>query len=625
MHSIKQSRQAAIAAALIIALALQSTPVAGQDGGQPQPAQQNTTAPAQEPPAGELLVKTYRSPCDGARIAYGLWLPAGYDESKRWPLIVFLHGSGEGRHWRSPTGVNASVPVLGNRSDIPFVVVFPLMRGSWSISSLAERDVLDTIDEVEKQYSIDEDRVHLTGLSLGGFAAFRIACRYPHLFASVTPFCGGGETDLAANLRDVAVRIYHGAKDVTVLPKHSREMAAALRDARIKADYRELPQSKHVCWRGPYASEELYQYLLGVRRDPSPTRISYRTYDLRYPRAYWATIQERIEPADPAFIDVFIAPDGRSVLVHAENVAILELLPPAGKLAAGKTPRFIINNKTVAAAQYDERYVLRLAARKAEATGDASEPAPAKPATDPVMRKKSACFDGPLQDVMNDAFLIVPPAGTAPAPENNAAGDATDAWSAAVKIAFQRFDRLVYWRAPIVAADKLSPQQVQSHHLICVGTRQNNALIRDATLRVPLSSDGQHLFFENKRLDDSLVAFILLQPSPVADGRYLVVASGHPDAVGRLTAQALTPPFLNPSPREDLLIMKRDGTLLAFPSTPPAQPEPSDRTDMARRLPPRGPLLTNAWRLRAEDQAFLRTLIVEENGQMGEQQGHSPP
>jgi len=524
------------------------------------------------PAQGQLVKRTYVSSIDGAAIDYALWLPPGQGDrpDEAWPLIVFLHGSGEGKDWEAPTSINASVPVLGARSEIPFIVVFPLMRGSWSINSLAERDVLETIADVQTHFVVDPDRVHLVGLSLGGFAGWRLACRYPHLWASATLFCGGGEPDLAVNLRHVPVRVYHGARDPIVPVEQSRDMVAALRKADIPVQYIEIPEGKHNIWSDPLSGKELYGWIGLQRRVGRPRRIGFRTHTLRHQRAYWASIESMIDPAAPAFVDVFVPPGESRVFVHTENVGHLVLDPPAEFFGNAGTSPFVVNNQQVAGTQTDRGWSIRL---PGGAEGE---------------RIKRRGLSGPIQDVLFDSFVV--------SVANPTDAERNRAWAAAADQAFDWTNRLTAGDVPMIPADQVTQELMQRSHLICIGDTTDHPLLADLVGKVPLHAEAGRVYLDGQPLAESLAAFVMIYPNPLVPDRYIVICSGRPGAVGRLAGMALTPPYLNPEPVEDVILLRRDGELLPWTDAPEVA---RDASPKGERLRPRGPVFDSAWRLPA--------------------------
>lgn len=529
---------------------------------------------------GEMVKRTYTSAIDGAALDYALWLPAGYAAGSDWPLIVFLHGSAEGTNWMAPTRPAASVPVLGEMADLPFVVAFPLMRGSWSISTLAERDVMDVVVDVESHCKIDPDQVHLVGLSLGGFAGWRIASRYPDRFATLTAFCGGGEPELAVNLRHLGLNVVHGTRDRNVPVSLSREMVAALKQAGIEANYTEYPQSGHVVWGETLGSGLLYRWMSNRRRVGDPRRISFRTYTLRHASAYWATVESMIDPAKPAFVDVFVPPGDTLVLVQADNVGRLSLKVPGLLIEAERRVRFEVNGEIFQARRDDRGWRLDI-----------------EPAKDGTWAKRPG-LSGPIQDVFYEKFVVVVPSEGGPQVVNR--------WLAAAGRAMAWTQQMVANRVQVVSASAVTDELMGEAHLICFGNPSNNAVLRRMTGLLPLHADTGRVFAGGEALDGHVVGFVMIHPNPLAPDRYLVVCSGLAEAVAELGAAVLGPIALSPPRVEDLVLMGADGKIVNWKGANEKERGLGER--MGARLPGRGPVLDRNWRLEPAALEWLHSI-----------------
>ena len=531
---------------------------------------------------GQLVRQTYTSPIDGAALNYALWLPPRYNApelaEKRWPLIVFLHGSGEGDHWMSPTKPHASIPVRGELNDLPFLVAFPTLRGSWSISALAERDVLDVLADVEATRRVDADRVHLVGLSMGGFAAWRIATRYPDRFASLVMFCGGGEPELAVNLRHVPVRLFHGDQDQSVPVARSRELAKALQEAGANVEYREVPGEGHVVWPGPLAARSLYDWLGAQRRVDQPRRVSFRCPSLRYADAYWVHVERLVDPGREGFVAALAPAGGKQVVVHAENVAQLRLTPPAEWFADGAMPTFALapegeSPQPVDAVRVDDGWRLTLQASPSAAPAD-------RPAKRPGLA-------GPIQDVLLDRFVTAVPAGTDGEPDAQ--------WVAVANHVLGWRKRLLVEDLPVVLGRALTDELKASAHIIYLGDPSAESGWKEASARWPVQWREGRFYAGDRALSEHLAAAVFVQPSPWSADRYVVVALGEPGAVARAATFALTPLFLNPPPREDLLVLADDGSVVSWAGG--WRLEDWAKLTFGAQLPARGLVLDDRWQL----------------------------
>lgn len=202
---------------------------------------------------------------DFVPLQYLVHLPPGYsaESSQRWPLILFLHGSGERGDNLQRVKVNGIPKLVETRKDLPFIVISPQCpaREWWLSASLN-----DLLDEVSAKYHVDADRIYLTGLSMGGFGSWSMAAQYPQRFAAVAPICGGGDPDDVAILKDLPIWVFHGGQDPTVPIKRSQEMVDALTKVSGRVRFTVFPEAGHDSWTAAYNTQELYTWLLQQRR-----------------------------------------------------------------------------------------------------------------------------------------------------------------------------------------------------------------------------------------------------------------------------------------------------------------------------------------------------------------------
>lgn len=226
---------------------------------------------------------------------YLLHLPTGYDRSadRAWPLLVFLHGSGErgadpwlvAKHGPpkllrsdSPAPENETPAAAARRTEAmrqlatQFIVVSPQCpAGTW----WEDDAVLALVDEIAAQQKVDTRRIYLTGLSLGGFGTWSVGLKNPQRFAAIAPICGGGERTWVrraartqpAVLKSLGVWVFHGAKDRTVLLEESEQMVEALKQAAVPdLQFTVYPEAAHDSWTESYANPDLYAWLLKHQR-----------------------------------------------------------------------------------------------------------------------------------------------------------------------------------------------------------------------------------------------------------------------------------------------------------------------------------------------------------------------
>jgi predicted peptidase len=204
---------------------------------------------------------------DAGEAKYVVFVPESYDGTKPFPLVLFLHGSGatgdDGK--RQVNGIAAEI--RRHEKTFPAIVIFPQSHDrTWRANSADGKRAMAILDEVEKAFKVDRDRVYLTGLSMGGFGTWSLAAAHPDRWAAIVPICGGGNTKDAAKIKDIPCWCFHGDADPTVNVEQSRSMIKALKEAGGQPKYTEYPGVSHDSWTRTYANAELYQWLWKQKR-----------------------------------------------------------------------------------------------------------------------------------------------------------------------------------------------------------------------------------------------------------------------------------------------------------------------------------------------------------------------
>ncbi len=194
---------------------------------------------------------------------YLIAVPQEEPAAEGWPLLLFLHGLGECGSDINRVKKHGPPKLIENGKRFPFVVVSPQCpRGSrweaWRLSVL--------LDEVIKRNDIDEERVYITGLSMGGFGTWDLAAYSPERFAAIAPICGGGNTLDGKLLKNLPVWVFHGAEDKIVPASFSESMVTAIRRAGGGSKITIYPHAGHDSWTETYENPELYEWLLKKKR-----------------------------------------------------------------------------------------------------------------------------------------------------------------------------------------------------------------------------------------------------------------------------------------------------------------------------------------------------------------------
>jgi len=258
-------------------------------------------------PSSEPFLKAYKSETKQSGIfpyRYLLSTPPSYkdDTTKHWPLLLYLHGSGEShsnnielaKAHGIPRLVQAyenlkngkpapektqyrSEPLPEDFEELPpvnlgcakivaeqFITLTPQVEPDpkdnsvdWEVKSLSA-----LLDEIEKKYRVDKERIYVTGNSMGGFGAFSLAQEQPERFAAIIPICGGGDPESAIKLKNLPIWVLHGYKDDIVPFHNSEEMVDALKKIEGNVKFTTFTDAWHDCWTETYNMKEIYEWLL---------------------------------------------------------------------------------------------------------------------------------------------------------------------------------------------------------------------------------------------------------------------------------------------------------------------------------------------------------------------------
>lgn len=192
-------------------------------------------------------------------MSYILDLPN--DAKGKLPLIVFLHGSGE--RGTNLEMVKAHSPfTYKNLMKEPVAILAPQCpENTWWDTQA----IYFLIKEIVQKYKIDESRIYLTGLSMGGWGTLKLAGEHPEMFAAVAPVCAPTDRVMEANIhnyKDMNIKIYHGGMDDVVLPENAFNFWMALHPVNPKAELIVFPNDNHNSWDSTYSNPDFYKWML---------------------------------------------------------------------------------------------------------------------------------------------------------------------------------------------------------------------------------------------------------------------------------------------------------------------------------------------------------------------------
>ena len=230
-------------------------------------------ASAAEPAPGKQIeaTSTVKVADEGGRqereatLRYWLFVPAAYsaDESQRWPLVLFLHGSGERGDDLELVKKHGPPKWLSQRPDFPAVVISPQCPAAqrWNAAELAK-----LIESAANNLRIDRQRLYVTGLSMGGSGTWSLLAERPDLFAAAIPICGRGNLTRIEAIAKTPVWVAVGAKDRAGLVTNNIDLVAALTATGGATGFTLYPDLAHDCWTTTYEDEAIWKWLFSQKR-----------------------------------------------------------------------------------------------------------------------------------------------------------------------------------------------------------------------------------------------------------------------------------------------------------------------------------------------------------------------
>lgn len=208
-------------------------------------------------------------------------LVSDYDPKTEYPLVIFLHGSGERGN---DNEAQLKWGVMNFASDHimkmhPSIVIAPQCPEKTSWANLSYEDMslessptktmkllIELINDAILKMPVDTNRIYITGLSMGGYGTYDAMMRYPDLFAAAVPVCGGGDISKASSIAHIPMWIFHGALDGAVSPELSQNMVKALTEQGANPGYTQYPETGHFSWIAAYSDDMMMEWLYSQRK-----------------------------------------------------------------------------------------------------------------------------------------------------------------------------------------------------------------------------------------------------------------------------------------------------------------------------------------------------------------------
>lgn len=530
------------------------------------------TATAQKLAAGPQVLSFY-SDVDDTEQPYALYLPKNFDEHKKYPLVVMLHGAGSNHRLAlkrvfgksntpGETDVEAS-RYFPSWKDVDYIVVAPYARGTLGYQGFREKDVWDMLADVQRRFSIDEDRMYLTGLSMGGGGTLWLGLSRPDLWAAIAPVCPApppGTDALAPNALNFPVHFFQGDADQAVPVEGTRKWVKNLQDLGTKVEYTEYPGVNHNSWENAYENGFIFDWFGQFKRNPHPERVRFVSNNYRHRKAWWIQF-DQLTPGEAASIDAkFTKANNIEVSTSGLRAFTLDLTGHP-TYDAYRRLKITIDGQTLNVSATNGRYSFNL---QDKAWTFATFVFPEN--------TKQPGAEGPLAEAFAERHLYV--YGTLDNPSPEELNKRIEVANAAANWSIDRGQFLGRVRFyPRVIADKeVRPSDLESSHLILFGDKTTNQLIAKSSEQLPIE------------LNSSATDYCLLYIYP-HNGHYVVINSGPPWWTGLESKgwRYLPEPYSVVSSAKDFLLFKDNPQNVILGGT-----------------------FDNSWKLKPEDAAKLK-------------------
>jgi hypothetical protein len=461
----------------------------------------------------------YISKIDGSIQPYGVFLPetfaAGADHKHR--VDTWFHGRGENL---SELSFVEGVSKGGGPFTPPDSIVVQLYGRYCCANKLAgEVDLFEALDEVRKQYGVDESRITVRGFSMGGASTWQFAVHYPGKWACAAPGAGFSETadflkvfqneklkptdfeqklwhmydctDYAVNLFNLPTVAYSGELD-------SQKQAADMMEAAMKKEGLDLvhiigPKTKHAYEKN--AKEEVAKKvdeIVAKGRDPLPKKIRFTTWILQYNESHWVRVDGLEKSWERARVEAELADGG--IKATTVNVTAVTF--------AANQPKVTLDGQALEGTSF----------HKADGKWAAG------PLPDGLRKRHGLC--GPIDDAFLDSFIMVKPTGK---PLNDKVGD----WAAK-----EMEHALVHWRqqyrgdAPLTSDDTVSSDLIANSNLILWGDPSSNKVLAKIADKLPIKWTSKEVTVGAKTYSSDTHVAVLIFPNPLNPKKYVVLNSG---------------------------------------------------------------------------------------------------
>lgn len=454
---------------------------------------------------------------------YAIYIPKHFDETKKYPLVIFLHGAmsnhrlglrrvfgqgnNQGEDFVKPGFIPKETDLEATRyfpelKEVDYIVAAPYARGTAGYQGIPEQDVYDMLADIKNRFLIDEDRIYLTGLSMGGGGTIWLGLTRPDIWAAIAPCCPAppdGASDLICNATNLPVHLFVGDKDF--LYPIALDWKKKFESNASHFDYAEYPGIGHNSWEYAYKDGFIFDWFAQFKRNMYPSHVKFSTRWYKYNKAYWVKI-DKMTPSILANIDARFT-NINTIVISTDGIEAFTLnLNGHPQFKSGEKTTIILDSipfkikfqNSISFCKIDNKWINQQYI--------------------PASSSKQPGAEGPISAAISGNHVYVYGTGGNPSAEElqnrrSIAAAAAD-WSA---------DRGMFGRImifPRVLSDKeVRQSDLETSNLILFGTRETNSIIEKFADKLPL-----HL---NMNAKDYGLVYIF----PV-NNHYVLINSGLP-------------------------------------------------------------------------------------------------
>jgi hypothetical protein len=489
-----------------------------------------------------LVVRGYVSKIDRSVQPYGLVVPPSYSPQAphRWRLDAWFHGRSE--TLSEVNFLSDRLRLAGEFTPRDTIVLHLYGRYCNANKLAGEVDLFEALDDMKRNYAIDENRILMRGFSMGGAAAWHFGAHFAGLWAAVAPGAGFSETpdflkvwqketlkpswweeklwhqydatDYAVNFYNTPVIAYNGDID-------GQKQAADVMEKAMAAEGMHLtrvvgPNTAHKYH--PDSKVEINRMIdaiAGRGRDPYPRKVRFTTWTLAYNQMKWVTVDALGKHWERARLDAEIV-DDHTVRATTSNVTAFTLEMGSGgcPLDPTRKPTVVIDGREVTAPVPGSDRSWTAHFRKSGASWTVPPSV-----VEPGLHKRHG-LQGPIDDAFLSSFIFVRPTGTPAAP------------GIAKWVATEQEHAIREWRRQfrgeaIVRDDvQITDADIASSNLVLWGDAGSNKLLARIASKLPVRWEGDALVADRHKYAASTHAPILIYPNPLNPNRYVVLNSG---------------------------------------------------------------------------------------------------